>query len=236
MLCLALLWRILKISNIKCSFGQPSGHENCRCSDQEQILQRYILLQQRWPEHGDVEEIIPVLTSCQEESRNRWDWLREGKGSGFGLRRGLWQTPWPRRGGKGKQFLDPMSLTKQACDKHDKSMQAWKVQVIEVQPNWNKRTEASSRKSQWNGIHLLKCIPVLVLCQLMALEKQVVGIFLFPYLSITTVDFLGTIYWVPTVRHGLRIHYLFWSSQLSYIYEELELRVGICSFCSPLYP
>lgn len=70
-------------------------------------------------------------------------------------------------------------------------MQVGKVQVIEIQPTW-RRTGASLRRSQWDGIHVLKCLLVLILWQIV-LEKHTVGIFLFHNLSIATVDFLVTI-------------------------------------------
>ena len=58
-------------------------------------------------------------------------------------------------------------------------MQAGKVQVIEVQPNWNRGTDASLRKSQWDGIHILKGLPVLIFWKIMVLEKHIVGIFFY---------------------------------------------------------
>lgn len=93
--------------------------------------------------------------------------------------------------GKGEQFLDHQGLTQWICSKHGISMQVGKVQVIEIQSNWRK-TGASLRRSQWDGIHVLKCLPVLILWQIV-LEKHPVGIFLFHNLSIATVDFLVTI-------------------------------------------
>lgn len=78
-----------------------------------------------------------------------------------------------------KWFLDHQVLTQWICNKLDISMQVGKVQVIEVQPIWSRRTDASLRKSWWDGIHILKGLPVLILWQIMVLEKHVLGIFFY---------------------------------------------------------
>ena len=70
--------------------------------------------------------------------------------------------------------------------------------MVEVQPRWNKRIEASLRNSEGRGIQILKGIHVFVPWQPMALEKHAVKFSCF----ITSLQAPGS-FLSPLIEHLL---------------------------------